>query len=172
MKNKKSIAGERKLSFSVLDVFFLLLIVVCAVSVIARYVLTDENGILAVTPPRTNAAVQILITGIEIDSSDHFSEDAEFTVGDTGETGKLTSVTVQPAEYYTENEKGELEIAYEDGENGRRDVRCTVVVGGYYRDGIFLLGGEEPMIPGGSVTMSGGSITVTALIIDTAPIEG
>lgn len=163
---------EKKFTFGVLDVFLILVVILSAAGIAVRCVLTDENGILATTPEKTSAAVQILIEGIENSSSDYFSEDAVFTVGSGEDEGRLMSVTVQPAEYYVENEKGELEIAYEDAENGRRDVRCTVVVEGYYRDGIFMLGGKTPMLPGSSVPVSGGGITVTALIIDTAPIDG
>lgn len=161
----------KKLAFGVLDIFLILVVVLSAAGVAVRCVLTDKNGILAVTPERTSAAVQILIEGIENSSSDFFSENAVFTVGDHDESGRLMSVTVQPAEYYKENEKGELEIAYEDEENGRRDVRCTVVVEGYYRDGIFMLGGVTPMLPGAEVKLSGSGVVATALIIDTAPIE-
>lgn len=170
MKSVKE--NKRKFTFGALDVFLILAVILSAAGIAVRCVLTDENGILAVTPEKTSVAVQILIEGIENSSSDYFSEDAVFGVGTEGDEGRLMSVTVQPAEYYVENERGELEIAYEDAENGKRDVRCTVVVEGYYRDGIFMLGGKTPMLPGGTVRMSGGGISVTALIIDTAPVDG
>lgn len=163
---------KKRTAFGVLDVFIILLVVVCAAGVAARYILTDEKGILARTPERTSAAVQVLITSIEGTSSDYFSEGGTLTVGEGNETGEIRTVTVTPAEYYKENEYGGLEIAYHDGENGKIDIRCTLIVGGYYRDGIFLLGGEETVIPGGSVKLTGGGITVTALIIDTAPFGG
>lgn len=163
---------KKRVTFGVLDVFLILLVVVCAAGIAVRYILTDEKGILANTPERSSAAVQVLITSIEGTSSDYFGEGGTLTVGAGEETGEIRTVTVTPAEYYKENENGELEIAYHDGENGKIDIRCTLIVGGYYRDGIFLLGGKEPVLPGGSITLTGSGITVTALIIDTAPIEG
>lgn len=161
---------KKGIAFGVLDVFLILLIIVSAAGIAVRYVLTDQNGILAVTPTKTSAAVQVLITSIEDTSAVHFYEGAVFTVGEKGETGEILNVNEKPAEYYTENEEGELFVAYD--ESGKKDVRCTVTVSGYYRDGIFLLGGVEPMLPGASVALSSGDVKVTALIIDSAPLEG
>lgn len=167
----KENAKKRSGSFGVLDLFILLLVVVCAAGIAVRYVLTDENGILATTPEKTSVALQVLISGIEDTSSDFFFEGASFDVGEAKETGEILDVNIKPAEYYTENEEGEIFVAYVEGEGGEKDVRCTVIVSGYYRDGIFMLGGKEPVIPGAELRLAGDGITVTALIIDTAPVD-
>ncbi len=164
MKVKKSVLG-------ILDVFLILLVIFSVAGVAARCVLTGENGVLAKTPESVSAAVQVLVTSIEGTSADYFSNGAEFSVGKVGSAGKIISSTVTPAEYFTENENGDIVIGYEDGEHGKIDVRCTVIVSGFYRDGIFLLKGEEPLLPGAKVSLSGDSIVVDALVIDTAEFE-
>ena len=160
-----------KISFGVMDVFIIVLILACIAGVVGRYMLTDKNGILAKTPERSAAAVHVLVTSIENTSADYFSDGVEFSVGGIGETGKLMDTTIRPAENYAEDEEGELYIAYDDEENGKKDVRCTLIVSGWYQDGVYLLGGREPMLPGATVELSAEDIRVTALILDVTSVE-
>lgn len=165
---------KRSFRFGALDAFVILLAIVCAAGIAVRYVLLSDHGVLAETPERTYAAAQFLISGIEPTSQDSFSEGGKLSVGDVGESGEIMPGTViTPAEYYAENENGELYIAYEDDKDGKIDIRCTVVVGGWYTEnGVFMLGGKTPLIPGSDVELAGGSVRVTGLLIDVAPFEG
>lgn len=168
-----TVKKKKSFGFGAIDAFVILLAFVCAAGIVVRFYLTGKNGILAKTPEKTYAAVQILISGIEQTSQDLFSEGGTLAVGDPGESGEIMPGTViTPAEYYAENENGELYIAYEDDKDGKIDIRCTVVVGGWYEDnGVFMLGGTDPLIPGDTVSLSGGSIRVEGLVIDVAPFE-
>lgn len=158
-------------AFGVMDVFIVVLILACAAGIAGRYILTGRNGILARTPDRTPAAVHVLVTGIENTSSDYFGDGVEFSVGGSGETGTLMDTTIRPAENYAEDENGNLYITYDDEENGKKDVRCTLIVSGWYQDGIYMLGGREPMLPGAEVELSADGIRVTALILEVTPVE-
>ena len=159
---------KKKTAFGALDVFVILLIFMCAAGIAVRYVMSNTNGVLASAPRNAPAAVQFLISSIEDTSQDQFSEGGALAVGDV--SGEILSVTVTPAEYYAENENGELYIAYEDRSGGKIDIRCTVVVNGWYEDnGVYMLGGNSPLIPGASITLSAGDVKVTGLIIDVTP---
>lgn len=164
---------EKRVSFGVLDIFVILLAFVCAAGIVARYVLTSRNGVLAITPEKTYAAAQFLISGLEPTSQDAFSEGGTLTVGDGGESGEiLPGAVITPAEYYAEDENGELYLAYEDDKDGKVDIRCTVVLGGWYAEnGVFMLGGVTPLIPGETVTLSGGGVKASGLVIDVMPID-
>ena len=164
-------SDKKKFSFGVLDVFLILLVLVSAAGICARYILTDENGVLAVAPEKTEAAVSVIIENIESTSSDYFYENAEFTVTPSGVKGTLmANFTVTPAQYYIEGDGGELIIAYHDEENGNVDVRGVLRVTGYYKDDVYLLGEGTPVTAGMTVTLSGETITVTATVTDITPI--
>ena len=161
----------KKTKFGVMDVFIIVLVLACAAGIVGRYILTGRNGILATTPDRVSAAVHVLVTSIENTSADYFTDGAEFTVGKSGETGEILDTTIRPAENYDEDENGELYISYDDEENGKKDVRCTLIVSGWYRDGIYMLGGREPMLPGAEVELSSEGIRVNALILEVTAVE-
>ncbi len=163
---------RKRASFGALDIFLILLVVLCATGVAVRFVLTDEKGILASTPDTVSAAVQVLITNVENTSTEFFTDGGKLRVGSTGVEGEILSpVSVTPAEYIKEDENGDLVLAYQADENGKKDVRCTVVLDGFFKDGIFLLGGTEPIIPGAEIKLEGDGVVVNALVIDSAPLE-
>lgn len=172
----KNIKGSMP-KFGVMDIFLIVLVLASAAGIAGRYVLTDKNGILASSPENTRAVVQVLISNIEDTSSDYFVEGASFSVGETGAVGVVGDCSVTPAERYAENEAGELYITYDDEENGRKDVRCTIILTGRFRDGIFTVDGRnaadgtEAVLPGAEMTLADDSITVTALILDVTAIE-
>ncbi len=162
---------NRKITFGVLDLFLLVLILVMVTGVVARYILTEKNGILAVTPELTGAAVSVLITDIEGTSSVYFVEGESFTLNGEVKGAVLSDFTVTPAQYYMENEDGELVIAYHDEESGRIDCRGAFAVSGYYSEGIYLLDGEMPITAGMEIELKNGEIKVTALVIDVSPLS-
>ncbi len=163
---------NEKRSVAVLDIFFAVLILVAVIGVVARYLLTEENGILAKTPEKSEAALSLLITDIEGTSSEHFVEGGAFTVTDKGYPCVLISdFTVTPAEYYEENEKGDLVLAYHDSENGNIDCRGAVKVSGFYREGGYYIDGKTVVTAGMTLTLTNGKISVTALVTDISPIS-
>lgn len=163
---------KRKISFGVLDLFLIVLVLVCIIGAVSRYLLTEENGILASKPEYTKAAISLLITDIEGVSSEYFVTGESFVLADIEAEGEvIADFTVTPAQYYTENENGELVISYHDEESGRIDCRGAVVVNGYYKDGMYLLSGEMPLTAGMYITLENGSISVTALVTDISSIS-
>ncbi len=155
-----------------LDIFFVALVLVAVIGVSARYLLTEENGILSKTPDPAEAALSLLITDIEGTSAEYFVSGAEFTVTDKAYACTIISdFTVTPAEYYEENEAGELVLLYQDEENGSIDCRGAVKVGGFYRDGVYYIDGETVATAGMTVTLTNGKISVTALVTDISPIS-
>ncbi len=163
---------KRKISFGVLDLFLAVLVLVCIVGVVSRYLLTEENGLLASKPEYTTAAISLLITDIEGMSSEYFVSGESFTLAGIGAEGEvIEDFTVTPAQYYTENENGDLVISYHDEESGRIDCRGVVRVNGYYKDGMFLLAGEMPLTAGVYITIENGDIFVTALVTDVSSIS-
>lgn len=161
-----------KISVAALDIFFAVLVVVAVLGVAARYLLTEENGILVKTPEYSEAALSVLITDIEGTSAEHFVEGGKFTLTD-GEYQcvAISDFIVTPAEYYEENEDGELILSYQDEENGNIDCRGAVKVNGFYRDGVYYIDGEMIVTAGMTVTLTNGKVSVAALITDLSPIS-
>lgn len=163
---------KEKTAIAALDVFFVVIIVVAVLGVAARYILVEENGILAGTPESKGAALSVLITDVEGTSSEYFVEGREFTLTDKNYPCTIISdFTFTPAEYIEENEQGELVIAYHDEENGNIDCRGALKVDGFYRDGVYYLEGEKIVTAGMEVVLTDGKILVTALITDISPIS-
>lgn len=162
----------KKVSVAALDVFFVVLVVVALLGAAARYLLTEENGILAGTPEYKEVALSVLIADIQGTSAEHFVEGAEFTLTDEGYSCVLISdFIVTPAEYIEENEDGELVLMYQDGEAGKIDCRGVLKVNGYYRDGVYYIDGEMIVTAGMTLTLTDGKVSVTALVTDIAPIS-
>lgn len=161
-----------KKGFGVLDVFAVVLIIVCLTSVGARYILTDEKGILHNEPEVSDVAVSILISDVMYTTADNFSEGMLFYLdGSTDVAGELdANFTVTPAQYYTENENGELVLAYRSEEGGNVDIRATLITEGYFSDGTFYLNGKTLLTSGMTITItdSEGTMKVSALILDIA----
>lgn len=170
-ENKASI----KKGFGVLDAFAIVLIIVCLISVVARYVLTDEKGILHNEPEFSDVAVSILISDVMYTSADNFTEDMVFYLdGSADVVGKLdANFTVTPAQYYTENENGELVLAYHSEEGGNVDIRATLITEGYFSDGTYYLNGKTLLTSGMTITItdSGGTMKVSALVLDIALVS-
>lgn len=169
---KKINVNGKKITFGVLDVFLVSAIFVSLLGIAARFFLIDENGIAAKEPQEVSAVLSVLITDIEGTSQEYFVSETEFAISDFETSGKVTSdFTVTPAQYFAENEAGELVIEYHDEENGHIDCRGTLSVTGYYKDGVYILGGNSPVTAGMTVTLSNEKITVSALVTDVAPLS-
>ncbi len=163
---------KEKAAVAALDVFFVVVIVVAVLGIAARYLLIEDNGILAGTPEYKEAAISVLITNIEGTSSDYFVEGGEFSVMAEGYPCTIVSdFIVTPAEYLEENEQGELVIAYHDEENGNIDCRGALKVTGVYRDGFYFVEGETIVTAGMEVILTDGKISVTALVTDVSLIS-
>ena len=168
----KNIFKETKNAFGVLDVFLIVLIIVSAVGIAARFVLTEENGILATKPETEDAVLSVLVSDIEGTSEEYFVSGCDFMISEYETSCDVVSdFTVTPAQYYVENENGELVISYHDEENGHVDCRGALKVSGFYKDGVYILGGKYPVTAGMTVTLINGKITVSALITDVAPLS-
>ena len=161
---------RKRISFGVMDVFIIVLVLACVTGIAGRYILTDENGILATTPETTTAVVHVLVSDIENTSTAYFSVGATFRIGSGGDSGEIRELSEIPAEYYVTNENGELELQHA-GEDGNKNERLQLVISGYYRDGVFMLGGKEPVLPGAEIELSSDEIRVTALILDITSAE-
>ncbi len=169
---KRSDLKRHGISFGALDAFIIVLVLVALLGIFARSALAGENGVLATAPEMSDAAVSLLITDIEGTSSLYFVLGNKLTIAEYGVTGSVMSdFTVTPAEYFVENENGELIVEYHDEENGHIDLRGALLVSGYYKDGVYILDGKTPFTAGMEITLENETIKVKALVTDVAPIS-
>ncbi len=172
----KNESGGRR--FGALDAFVILLLAVAVIGVASRYLLTDENGILASSHESVEVAVAVLIQDLPYTSSGVFTEGAIYYLSDgeaqLSEGTVISDFTETPAEYYTENENGELELSYASGDYANIDCRGLLRVTGYYKDGVFMIGEGEsaaPLVAGMYVTVVNGTVSESALVTDITPIS-
>ncbi len=172
-------AKRERRRFGALDAFVILLLIVSLVGVLARYMLTDENGILAAEPETVDVAVALLIQDLPYTSSGTFVEGTLFTISGNGggdgvaEGVAISDFTETPAEYYAENENGEIELLYASGEYANIDCRGLLRVTGYYKNGVFMIGDGEDSVPltaGMYITVWSGDLTETALVTDISAV--
>ena len=176
---RETVLNENKANikngFGVLDAFAVVLIIVCLASVAARYILTNEKGILHNEPELSDVAVSILISDVMYTTADNFSEGMVFYLDGSFElVGELAAnFTVTPAQYYTENENGGLVLAYRSEEGGNVDIRATLITEGYFSDGTYYLNGKTLLTSGMTITItdSSGLMKVVAMILDIALVS-
>ena len=114
--------------------------------------------------------VSFRIANIRSTSGDLFEEGTVFYVESTKDLfGTVTgSVTVTPAEMYTEDEDGNCVLLYysDDGDDSRVDVRGVFRIQACVSDdkGLYMLNGEWYIAPNQLVTLYSNDLTVTVLI--------
>lgn len=141
--NKK----ENKLKFGALDIFIILVVLVCAVSIAFRYVSNKQSDVGG-SAPLENYVVSFEILDIKDTSAQHYMEPGTnfYLVESDALLGSLREgITIRDAEKYYEMPNGEIVLAQNNatGELYRVDVEGSFDVKGRVdNSGRFLLGGN------------------------------
>ncbi|MBE6625707.1 MAG: DUF4330 family protein [Ruminococcaceae bacterium] len=141
--NKK----ERKLKFGALDVFIILVVIVCAVSIVLRYVSNKQSDVGASTPLE-NYVISFEVLDIKDTSAQNYLEPGTnfYLVESDVLLGTLREgITVRDAEKYYEMPNGDIVLAQNNatGDLYRVDVEGSFDAKGRVdSSGRFLLGGN------------------------------
>jgi hypothetical protein len=129
-------------------------------------------------PKLENYAVSFLVSDIRETSADCFKPGTMFYVEQSSDVfgSLMDNVAVTPAELYIENERGEYILSYavddeDTGDDGRVDVRGTVLASGIMTDTGFLLDGNTYIAPNKTISIQSTEIVVNVLVTDISKID-
>lgn len=170
--SKENVAGKRKIS--PLDVFVIVLLVLCVAGVALRiYVGTD--GILPdITKETGEYAVSFEVTGISSAVSTYLAK-GEPLYSESGELiGTVREgITVTPAVIFVEDADGKYVQTYSGADNGDAslvDVRGTFTVEGHETGYGFLANGKTYLAPNYVTEMHTRNATFSVKITDIASV--
>ena len=160
--------AENKKKTAALDVFVIILLLVCIAAIGVR--VTVGSGGLLSTDERGEFLVSYVVSGIKSEYSDAFSEGKEFYLEDGEKFGTLASGAVfTPAKLYSENADGEYKTSY--ATDGTVDIKGTAVVTGSMSESGFLLGGNRYIAANMALKISSSDISVTVTVTDITKIQ-
>ena len=168
MNNKENTTQKRRLS--ALDVFAIVIVLLCAAGVIVR-VYVGADGILSdIGKENKEYTVSFEVTGITSAIGTYLTQGETFY----GENGEMIGtigegVTVTPAMIFIEDADGKYVQTYSSADNGDAslvDVRGTLTVEGYETEYGFLANGKTYLSPNFETPMHTKSATVTVKITD------
>lgn len=160
---------------SALDVFVVILLVLCVAGLIVRIAVGKEGILPEGAPEKSEWAVGFEVSSLRASSGGDiaagdvfYTEDGDIfgTVGD--------QVSVTPAKIFTEDEDGKLVLTYsgaEGGDNSLVDIKGTMTVEGYTVDYGFLAGGKTLATPGSELALHTDRATFTVKILDIAGLS-
>lgn len=168
---EKQVLETKKKKISVLDIFAVLLIIMCVTGAILR-IFIGGNGIVQVSEPESDEyCVSFNLNSIRttlassIVAGDSLYDDNGNLIGTVD--GNLT---VTPALVFKEDSEGKLIQTYSNAENGDNslvDVTGTITVKGYYSDyGFTVAGSKVYLAPNYSIQLHSGKMISTFKIAD------
>lgn len=174
MKKDNSEKKSRKLS--ALDVFVIILALMCVAGAAVRFYAGD-SGILPISDPEKEeyavsfeiAQVKTVLGGYIASGENLYNEDGSL-FGTVGE-----NVTITPAKLYVEDAEGKYIQIYSSADNGDNsliDIRGTVSVSGYFTDYGFLADGKTYIAPNYVITLHTNKTTVDVRITDISKLDG
>ncbi|MBE6542309.1 MAG: hypothetical protein E7672_07675 [Ruminococcaceae bacterium] len=160
-----------KKRLGVLDIFIIIIVLVCVASVVIRYVGIDNSQVSSEVQ-LDNYILSFNIKNIKDSSANNYMEKGtKFFIQSSGEyLGTLREgVTISDAVRYYELQNGQS-IAVPNTATGdlyRVDVEASLDVQGVLReDGTFLLGGNQYVAVNKEITVYSKYLTVTIMVTD------
>lgn len=160
----------------VLDVFVIILILLCVAGLIVR-IAVGRDGVLPEGAPESGEwALSFEISSVRAGVGDGFSV-GEVMYTENGEVFGTVSgqVSVTPAKIYSEDEEGRYILSYassDGGDNSMVDIKGTLTSEGYAVDYGFLVGGKIFASPGSELTLHTEKATCSVKILDIVKISG
>ncbi len=165
---------SNKRKVSALDVFAVLLMLLCAAGVIVRAYVGSEGTISDVGKENGEYTVSFEVTGVSsavgayITEGENLYGDDGVLIGTVGE-----SVTVTPAVIYFEDENGKYIQSYSNADNGEAslvDVKGTMSVNGRETASGFLANGKTYLSPNFKTELHTKNVTLAVRITDIAEV--
>lgn len=141
-KNKEKTGTKRR--FSPLDLFIIILSVLCAGGMFIRLYLGDVNIATGDSYDKGEYAVSFLVAGVDTVYGEHFGAGTVFYLEDGSVFGTMADgVAITPAQLTVEDDEGRLVQVYAagNGDDSIVDIRGTVTVSGtYFAEKGFYIG--------------------------------
>ncbi len=160
---------ERKLKIGALDIFIILIVIVCAVSIVLRYVSNKQSDV-GESAPLENYVISFEVLDIKDTSAQYYMEPGTgfYLVDSDAYIGTLREgITIRDAEKYYEMPNGEIVLAQNNatGDLYRVDVEASFDAKGRVDSaGRFLLNGNTYLGVNKEVKIYSKYLAVTVVI--------
>lgn len=163
---KEDIKKDKRIS--ALDVFIVVLVLMCIAGVIVRIYVGSDGIMPAVDPEISEYAVSFEIKQVKSNISGYLSSGEKLWT----ENGELfgtvnDNVTVTPAQLFVEDKDGKYMPVYSSadaGDNSLVDIKGSAVTEGYIAEYGFLVGGKTYIAPNYEIELHTEKATVTVVI--------
>lgn len=167
-KNREKAGGKRR--FSPLDLFIIVLSVLCAGGMFIRLYLGDVNIADGDSYDKGEYAVSFLAAGVDTIYSEHFGAGTVFYLEDGSEFGTMTAgVAITPAQLTVDDGEGGLVQIYAagNGDDSIVDIRGTVTASGTYSpEKGFYIGGKHYVAANKTLTIHSTDADIQVLVTD------
>ncbi len=171
MKDKGN-TGKRG-ALTPLDVFMILICVICVAGVAVRAIVGRDASVPAPKPEQTEYAVSFELTGARADATGYFTAGEVLYTEDGEVFGTVRDqVSVTPAKIFSEDEDGRLVLSYSGADNGDGslvDIKGTLTLEGFETDYGFLVGGKLYIAPNYELTLHTSKTTANVRITGINP---
>ncbi len=165
---KEEGAKNVKRRVSALDVFIVVLVLMCIAGVIVRVYVGSEGILPVLDPDISEYAVSFEIKQVKASVGGYLSSGEKLWT----ESGELfgtvsDNVTVTPAQIFFEDKDGKYVSVYSSADNGDNslvDIKGSVVTEGYMAEYGFLAGGTTYVAPNYEIDLHTEKATVTVII--------
>jgi hypothetical protein len=165
----------RKRHFSPLDLFVIILSVLCAAGIFVRLYLGDMNIDGSASYDNGEYAVSFIAEGVDTVYSEHFAAGTVFYLEDGTVFGTMTDgVAITPAQLIVEDEDGALVQVYAagNGDDSIVDIRGTVTASGTYSpEKGFYIGGKHYAAANKTLTIHSADAELQVLVTDVIKVR-
>ena len=172
MENKE--VKREKRSLSALDVFIVILVLLCLAGLALRVALGRDGSLPEDSPKTGEFALTFEIPSLKAQSGSDISAGDVLYTEDGAVFGTLTSqLSVTPARIYSEDADGKYVLSYSSGEGDGAlvDVTGVMTVTGYQTGYGFLAGGKTLASPGCEIALHTDRLTFTVRVTDVARVS-
>lgn len=169
---------KKRRRFNALDVCLIIAAALLLVGAGLRIYIVKNGALPGQTVTLEKYAVSFLVKDVRETSAEQFTVGSTFYIQSSVDVFGtiMDTVSVTPAELYIEDSDGNVTLTYtvddsNDGEDGRVDIRGTVLSEGYMSDTGFLIGGTTYIAPNLCVAIQSQNVLVLAQITDITKIE-
>lgn len=166
MKKEEGVKNVRRVS--ALDIFIVILVLMCIAGVIVRIYVGSEGILPVLDPDIAEYAVSFEVKQAKASISGYLSSGEKLWTENGELFGTVSdNVTVTPAQVFVEDKDGKYISVYSSadiGDNSLVDIKGSVVTEGYMSDYGFLVGGETYVAPNYEIELHTEKATVTVII--------
>lgn len=172
MKDKVNTGKKRGLT--PLDVFVILICVICVAGVAVRALVGRDDSLPAPRPESSEYALSFELTGARADAGGYFTVGEALYTEDGVLFGTVRDqVSVTPAKIYSVDEEGHMVLSYSGADNGDGslvDIKGTLTVEGFEADYGFLAGGKLYAAPNCEITLHTSRTTAHVRVTGITPV--